>query len=109
VASALTSFIYPSPAQYGSDLVAWLDTPDADAWIRQSLITAYHAAGTCKMGLSGDPMSVVDESLKVHGIDELYVVNASVMPVITNAMTALSTLMIGHHFVTLLAGQAQEA
>jgi choline dehydrogenase len=105
VATALASIVYPGPEHYGDDLLSWLDTPGADAWIRQTLLTAYHAAGTCKMGPSIDPMSVVGDHLQVHGIQDLYVVDASIMPEITNAMTALTTCMIGHHFVSLLTGR----
>ncbi len=56
--------------------------------------TIFHPVGTCKMGPAGDPMAVVDAGLRVHGLDNLYVVDASVMPRITSGNTNAPTLMI---------------
>ena len=62
-------------------------------WVRKDGETAYHPSCTCKMGL--DEMAVVDpESLRVHGIDGLRVVDASVMPEVTNANIYAPTMMI---------------
>jgi len=54
--------------------------------------TIFHPIGTCKMG--SDPMAVVDARLRVHGIEGLRVVDASVMPTITSGNTAAPTMMI---------------
>ena len=56
--------------------------------------TIFHPVGTCKMGPSSDNMAVVDQRLKVHGIQGLRVVDASVMPTITSGNTNSPTLMI---------------
>ncbi len=56
--------------------------------------TAFHVMGTCRMGPASDPSTVVDDELKVHGIDGLRVVDASVMPTMPSANTNASTLMI---------------
>ncbi|MGL4291679.1 MAG: GMC family oxidoreductase [Phreatobacter sp.] len=56
--------------------------------------TIFHPVGTAKMGLRSDPTAVVDERLKVIGIDGLRVVDASVMPTITSGNTNTPTLMI---------------
>jgi choline dehydrogenase-like flavoprotein len=60
-----------------------------DSYVRRTADSAYHAVGTCRMGR--DPLAVVDPSLRVHGIDGLRVVDASVMPttVTGNAQAAV--------------------
>ncbi|MBI2754980.1 MAG: GMC family oxidoreductase N-terminal domain-containing protein [Betaproteobacteria bacterium] len=54
--------------------------------------TIFHPIGTCKMG--ADPMAVVDDTLRVHGVDRLRVVDASIMPRITSGNTNAPTYMI---------------
>lgn len=61
--------------------------------IRETAVTNYHPVGTCKMG--HDEMAVVDDRLRVHGVDDLRVVDASIMPVITNGNTEAPSTMIG--------------
>ncbi|MGE8144649.1 choline dehydrogenase [Pseudomonas frederiksbergensis] len=65
-----------------------------DAWARQVTETGYHASGTCKMGPASDPQAVVDPQLRVHGLDGLRVVDASIMPVIVSGNTNAPTVMI---------------
>jgi choline dehydrogenase-like flavoprotein len=57
--------------------------------------TIFHPVGTAKMGLASDPHAVVDARLKVHGIEGLRVIDASVMPTITSGNTNTPTIMIG--------------
>ena len=70
-------------------------TSDADlvAYIRDFATTIYHPAGSCKMG--ADPMAVVNERLQVHGIQNLRVADASIMPFLINANTNAPCMMIG--------------
>jgi choline dehydrogenase-like flavoprotein len=56
--------------------------------------TIFHPVGTAKMGLASDPMAVVDERLRVFGVERLRVVDASVMPTITSGNTNSPTMMI---------------
>ena len=56
--------------------------------------TIFHPVGTCKMGPASDPKAVVDARLRVHGIAQLRVVDASIMPTITSGNTNSPTVMI---------------
>ncbi|CAH1400139.1 unnamed protein product [Nezara viridula] len=58
-------------------------------------VTNYHQSGTCKMGPPGNPTSVVDPRLRVIGIRNLRVIDASIMPMIVSAHTNAPTIMIG--------------
>lgn len=66
----------------------------SDEQILSSISPMGHPAGTCAMGRAHDAMSVVDEEFKVHGIANLFVADASVMPVIPSANTNLPTIML---------------
>ena len=76
-----------------------------DEWLdfaRRRGSTAYHLVGTCRMGPSGERMAVVDPQLRVHGTQNLRVVDASVMPQVPSANTLAATLMVAEKAADLL-------
>ncbi|MGO3384575.1 MAG: GMC oxidoreductase, partial [Acinetobacter guillouiae] len=65
-----------------------------DQWMRQNIKTVYHPAGSCKMG--NDPKdAVVDQNLKVHGLNNIRVVDCSVCPQVPSGNTNAVAIMIG--------------
>ena len=64
-------------------------------WLRRNSGTSHHVSGTCKMGPDSDPMAVVDQYLKVKGVECLRVADASIMPDCIRANTNATTIMIG--------------
>jgi choline dehydrogenase len=68
--------------------------------------SCYHYAGTCRMGPESDPSAVVDDELKVSGLEGLRVVDASVMPTMPSANTYASTLVIAEKASDLILGRA---
>jgi choline dehydrogenase len=72
-------------------------------WVGHDGETAYHPSCTCKMGT--DPLTVVDpRTMKVHGLEGLRVVDASVMPYVTNANIYAPTIMIAEKAADLIMG-----
>ena len=65
-----------------------------DAWLQQNAGIAGHQSVTCKMGPESDPSVVVDQHCKVHGLEGLRVIDASVMPDIVRANTNATVIMI---------------
>jgi len=75
-----------------------------DLWMRQTVGSARHVSGTCKMGPDGDPMAVVDQYCRVKGIQGLFVADAAVMPRIPRSGGAHATvIMIGERVVDWIA------
>ena len=80
------------------------DDDALDLWIRQTVSTARHVSGTCRMGPDSDPMAVVDQYCKVKGVNKLWVADASVVPRIPRSGGLHPTaLMIGERVVDWIA------
>ncbi len=75
---------------------------EIEQWIRENSETAYHPMGTCRMGQDG----VVDDTLKVHGIDGLRVADASIFPTMPSGNTNAPSIMVGEKCADLIAGEA---
>ena len=73
---------------------------DIIEFVRENGQSMYHPVGTCKMGQ--DEMAVVDEELRVRGVEGLRVADASVMPVITSGNTNAPVIMIGEKAADLI-------
>ena len=76
-----------------------------DAYICSTAVTAHHPLGTCKMGLDGDPMAVVDPELRVRGIEALRVVDASVMPDLVGGNINAPVIMIAEKSADMIRGR----
>jgi choline dehydrogenase len=89
---------------YVKELIAPLDTTEAglEAHIRSTVETIYHPVGTCKMG--SDEMSVVNNRLQVHGIENLRVIDASIMPTIIAGNTNAAVYMIAEKGAEMVLG-----
>ncbi len=82
--------------------VAAQDDASIDAYVRRKAETIYHPVGTCRMG--SDAQSVLDCELRVRGVENLRVVDASVMPRLIGGNTNAPTIMIAERAADLLLG-----
>ena len=76
---------------------------ELEGFIRRTASTTWHPAGTCKMGC--DASAVVDASLRVHGMEALRVVDASIMPTIVSGNTNAPVIMIAEKISDRIRGR----
>lgn len=96
----------PFDAVRGAEIFPGADVRDEaglTAFIRRKAETVYHPVGTCRMG--NDANAVVDPRLRVHGVEGLHVVDASVMPDLPGGNTNAPTIMIAERAADLLLGR----
>jgi choline dehydrogenase len=94
--SILTERLSPTDDDLASD--------DAlDRWLLANVGTQHHSSGTCKMGPASDKMAVVDQYCRVHGMEGLRVVDASIMPDVIRANTNATTIMIAERVADWIA------
>jgi choline dehydrogenase len=83
---------------------ALVSDEDLIEWVKRNAETTYHPIGTCKMG--SDPMAVVDDQLKVRGLQNLRVADASIMPTLTSGNTNAPSIMIGEKAAAMVLESA---
>ena len=79
---------------------------ELDQWIRETCESSYHPSCTCKMGSDHDPMAVVSPELKVYGVENLRVIDSSVMPDIVSGNLNAPTIMIAEKASDIIRGKA---
>lgn len=84
------------PGGHDDSDAAWLD------YIAAAMTTGHHPVGTCRMGRADDPTAVVDSRLRVHGLQGLRVVDASVMPTLISGNTNATSVVIGEKAADLI-------
>ena len=95
--------VHTGPAkEYYGPLLQPAPGVDWAGFARSTYDSYHHGVGTCMMGPASNNMAVVDERLRVHGIDNLWVGDASIMPTVTHANTNLTSIMIGERLSDLI-------
>jgi choline dehydrogenase len=109
IKSMLTAMEFVAEITRGESMRAFygpLVLPGAEAdwskFARTTYDSYHHGAGTCKMGPLSDPTAVVDQHLRVYGLDNLWIADASIMPTVTHANTNLTVIMIGERLSDFL-------
>lgn len=77
---------------------------EIDAFVRQKADSAYHPSCTCKMGQSSDTTAVVDPQTRVIGVENLRVVDASIMPSVVSGNLNAPTIMVAEKAADIILG-----
>jgi choline dehydrogenase-like flavoprotein len=86
---------HPRFAEFCGPLLSPAPMADREEHVTSTYITYNHGLGTCRMGGADDPLAVVDSELRVLGLDNLWVGDASVLPTIPHATTNLAAILVG--------------
>jgi choline dehydrogenase len=81
------------------------DDSDCLEFAREAGLTAYHLCGSCQMGPYDDPASVVDDQLRVRGLEGLRIADASIMPTVPSANTSAAVFMIAEKASDMILGR----
>ncbi len=104
---AVDVFSQPAFAPFGTKVdlpPGGMNDEAIDAYIRQTLTNDHHAAGTCAMGQSAQ--AVVDQTLRVHGVENLRVVDASIMPRVVSGNTNAPVMMIAEKAADMILARS---
>ena len=95
------------PYYYAEELPGPLSTEDRELlqFAQQAGLTAYHLCGSCQMGPHDDRGSVVDDQLRVHGLQSLRIADASIMPNVPSANTSAAVYMIAEKASDMILGR----
>ena len=86
-AQVIESWVSPTEPELADDELL-------DGWLKRTITSARHMSGTCKMGPDGDPNAVVDQYLRVRGVENLSVADASILPQVIRANTHATVIMV---------------
>ncbi len=75
-----------------------------DAFVRRTAITLHHPVGTCKMGRDSDPLAVLDDQMRVRGVDGLRVIDGAAMPKVVRGPTSAPIIMMAEKMADRLLG-----
>ncbi len=101
VAPGIDSFLLPSTGPILLPDNSNFNQPAFEQWLLDH-VWGHHACGTCKMGLSTDPMAVVDADLHVYGVERVRVVDCSIFPVIPTANTQIPCYVMAERAADLI-------
>jgi len=95
---------HPELARFYGPLLTPASMADVETHVRTTFETYHHGVGTCRLGRADDPLAVVGADLRVHGIDNLWIADASVLPTIPHANTNLAAILVGEVAARVLRG-----
>jgi choline dehydrogenase len=93
---------HPLLREYYGPLLQPGPRDDWAEFARSAFDSYHHGCGTCQMGPSSNSQAVVDQTLRVHGLDNLWIADASVFPTVPHANTNLSAILVGERLADFM-------